>query len=135
MSNKAWHKTARFDIFTDTDVYCEDGNYLLVENQAFNYYGDYVCCVYQRGRNLDGTMFYMQGEHCGADNEYILGLRKAPWNIARDIIARSLESWQKYEEIFKDEDDDCCDSISGLIEEARWYLMHDADENEKFTYI
>lgn len=133
----AWHKTARFYIFTDIDVFVEDsGRYLLVENRAFNYHGDYICCEYQQGRNLDGTMFYMQGEHCGADNEYILGLKKAPWNIARDIILRDLESWQQYEEQFESdeyEDDYEC-GISGLIEDAIWYLRR-ADDSEKFTYL
>lgn len=132
----AWHETARFRIFTDIDVYCEDGNYLLVENKAFNYHGDYVCCVYQQGRNLDGTAFYMQGEHCGADNEYIVKLEKAPWNIARDVVLRSLTSWQQYEEQFENDeyDDDYCDGISGLIEDAIWYLKR-ANEGETFRYL
>lgn len=133
----AWHKTARFRIFTDCDVFVEDsGRYLYVENQAFNYHGDYVCCEYQQGRNLDGTMFYMQGEHCGADNKYILGLQKAPWNIARDILLRDLESWQQYEEQFGGDEyeDDYEYGISGLIEDAIWYLRR-ADDSEKFTYL
>ena len=132
-----WHENARFHIFTDYDVFVEDsGHYLLVENQAFNYHGDYVCCEYQQGRNLDGTMFYMQGEHCGADNEYIVKLQKAPWDIARDVILRSLESWQQREEQFESdeyEDDDDC-GISGLIEDAIWYLKR-ANEGETFRYM
>lgn len=128
----AWHETARFRIFTDIDVYCEDGNYLLVENQPFNYHGDYVCCDYQQGRNLDGTMFYMQGEHCGADNEYIVKLQKAPWDVARNVILLSLESWIKYEEQFTYDNEDDNDII-GQIEDAIWYLKR-ASEGEKFTY-
>ena len=132
----AWHETARFRIFADVDVFVEDsGHYLLVENQAFNYHGDYVCCEYQQGRNLDGTMFYMQGEHCGADNEYIVKLQKAPWDIARDVILHSLESWIKYEEQFVNDDEDDADDNGtiGLIEDAIWYLKR-ANEGEKFTY-
>ena len=128
----AWHKDARFNIFCEIDVFMEGSNYLLVENQAFNYHGDYTCCLFQQGHNLDGSAFYLQGEHCGADNEYIMQLEKAPWNIARDVIALGLENWKKYEEQFEKEDDE--ERCSELIENAIWYLMHDAKEEEKFEY-
>lgn len=135
----AWHETARFRIFTDCDVFVEDGgHYLYVENQAFNHHGDYICCEYQQGRNLDGTMFYMQGEHCGADNEYIMQLQKAPWNIARDVIERNLADWQKHEEEYEEDNSmeeehgDILNSI--LIQDARDCLMRSAVESEKFEY-
>lgn len=137
-TNKAWHEDARFHIFTDCDVFIEDGHYLYVENQAYNYNGDYVCCDFQQGRNLDGTMFYMQGEHSGASNKYILGFKKAPWNIARDVIERYLAIWQKHKERFEEENrlseenGDFMDSVS--IQDARDNLMRYAVEGEKFVY-
>ena len=134
----AWHENARFRIFTDVDVFIEGSNYLLVENQAFNYHGDYVCCLFQQGRNLDGSAFYLQNEHCGADNEYIMQLEKAPWNIARDVIALSLENWKKREEEYEEdnsmeeEQGDILNSV--YIQNAMDSLMHNAVEGEKYEY-
>lgn len=125
---KAWFEEARFDIFAECDVYCEDGSYLYVENEPFNYNGDYTCCVYQQGRNLDGTMFYIRGEHCPADNNYIMSLDKAPWNVARDIIERDLAELQAYEY------DNGNVENSEIIEDARCSLMEDAKEDEIFIF-
>lgn len=43
---KAWYEEARFNIFTECDVFIEDGNYLYIENEPFNYNGDYICRLY-----------------------------------------------------------------------------------------
>ena len=139
MENKAWHDNARFRIFSECDVYMEGSSYLYVENQPFNYYGSYVCCDYQQGRNLDGSKFYLKGEFAGADNKYICNLEKAPWNIAKDIIGLYLKDWQRQEEMLEELDDDdesgeAGDSLAGLIEEARYSLNQYAVENEKFEF-
>mgnify|MGYP006910410493 CR=1 FL=1 len=120
----AWYEDARFDVFADCDVFKEDGHYLYVENQAYDYNGSYVCCDYQQGRNLDGTMFYMRGDVSGASNDYVMGLEKAPWDIARDIIGRVLDNMKEHETAeFKD-----------VIDNAKHYLMEYATEDEKFSY-
>lgn len=126
----AWHEDARFDVFTDCDVFVESpGHYLYVENQAYNYNGDYVCREYQQGTNLDGTKFYMVGEYAPASNDYIMGLKPAPWNIARDVIARELITlWE--EETMASEDVERADDI--LM--ARDALLSDAVEGEKFEW-
>lgn len=136
MENNAWHDNARFRIFTECDVYMEGGNYLYVENEAFNYNGFYTCCPYQQGTNLDGSKFYLEGDFAGADNKYIMGLEKAPWNIAKDVISRYLLGWQHHEELLEESGmyDDLDDGISGLIEEARYSLENYAVENEKFVF-
>lgn len=124
----AWHEDARFNVFADCDVFIEDGNYLYVENQAFDYSGRYACRDYQQGRNADNTFFYMRGEYSGADNDYIMTLEKAPWNIARDIIMRELDSMiRHYNEI---EDNEAV----YIIEGAEDALMTYGNEGEKFTY-
>ena len=87
----AWHEDARFHIFTDCDVFIEgNGTYLYVENEAFDYYGDYTCCIYYERSDYDGTKWYGRGDHVGCCNEYINKLEKAPWDIAKSIITSYL---------------------------------------------
>lgn len=120
----AWHEDARFDVFTKCDVYIEDGHYLYVENQAYNYDGGYNCVECNISDNSDGSKYYIWSSWSGADNGYIIGLEKAPWDIAREIIERNLARWESHEDKDKAE----------IIEDARWYLMNDATEDEVFTY-
>lgn len=129
----AWHEEARFDVFCECDVFIEDGHYLYVENQPFDYNGNYICCDYQQGRNADNTMFYMKGEHSGASNDYIMSLRKAPWKVARDVIEKELKDMERIEaELDNDRDED--DRNAPIIEDARRCLMEYATENEVFSY-
>lgn len=125
---KAWHEDARFDVFGDCDVYCEDGNYLYVENEPFDYSGMYICRDYQQGRNADNTFFYMRGDYAGADNEYIMTLEKAPWNIARDIIMSELNNMIRH---YNDVED--YEAVY-IVEDAEDWLMTYGKEGEKFTY-
>lgn len=127
----AWHEDARFNVFTDCDVFIEDGEYLYVENRAFDYSGRYACRDYQQGRNADNTFFYMRGEYSGADNDYIMTLEKAPWNIARDIIMRELDSMIRY---YNEIEDNEAVETACIIEGAEDALMTYGNEGEKFTY-
>lgn len=128
----AWHENARFDIFCECDVYVESpGRYLYVENTAHNYHGDYVCNEYQQGTNVDNTAFYMRFDTSCVSNEYIAGLEKAPWNVARDIIGIELDRL-KYIESMNEADKD--ESMVENIEDAMRCLMEYAVEGEKFTY-
>lgn len=121
----AWHEDARFYIFTDCDVFVEDnGTYLYVENEAFNYNGDYTCCLYYQREDWNGTKWYDSGEHIGACNEYIGGLEKAPWNVAQFIISSYLAEWASHE---SEED-------AKIINDAKDSLLNDATEDEKFSY-
>jgi hypothetical protein len=135
----AWHENARFNIFTECDVYIEDDHYLYVENQAFDYYGDYVCRECHIIDDPTGNTAFMWHDAVGADNDYICGfdnvdgLEKAPWNIARKIINSYLVRWQSIEETL-DKYHSENEKKAPLIEDARWYLMHDATEDEVFTY-
>ena len=131
----AWHEDARFEIFgCECDVYVEGENYLYVENEVFNYYGDYTCCDYHQGRNPDGTTFYLKGECGGADNDYIVHeLLKAPWEVAKYIVELELESLRDHEwqlDKYKDEND----WNSPLIDEAIYALINHAVEGEKFVW-
>lgn len=128
-----WHENARFDVFCKCDVFIEDGHYLYVEKQPYGMYGDYACCDYQQGRNADNTMFYVRGEHSGASNEYIMGLRKAPWKVARDVVAAELKHME-YVESLSDKDRDEDDKSAPLVNDARRCLFEYANENEVFTY-
>ena len=129
----AWHESARFDVFCDCDVYIEDGNYLYVENQPFNYCGDYICYPYHCGENLDGTPYYVYDDCSGAGNDYISTLVKAPWDVARNIIERHLAATQIHEEdLDKERDED--ERIAPIIYDARHSLMEYATDGEKFTY-
>ena len=122
----AWHECARFDVFNKRDVFIENGHYLYVEDDAFDFNGNYVCREYQQGRNEDNTFFYFPGEPMAADNAYVMSLEKAPWNIARDVILRELEIMKKdYSEI---EDDEAVE----IIENVKDSLMEYATEDEKF---
>lgn len=121
----AWHEDARFNVFTDCDVFIEDGNYLYVENKPFGYSGRYLCHDYQQGRNADNTFFYMRGEYSGADNEYIMTLEKAPWNIARDVIMCELNNMIRNYGSIED-----YEAVS-IIEYAIDWLSN-AKEGEKF---
>lgn len=121
----AWHEDARFYIFVDCDVFIEnDGTYLYVENEAFNYNGDYTCCLYYQREGWNGTKWYDRGEHIGACNEYISGLEKAPWSVAQRIISSYLAEWEMRES--KENAD--------IINDARYSLLNDATEDEKFFY-
>lgn len=121
----SWHDNARFDLFTQCDVYVESpGHYLYVENVAYDYNGSYACCEYQQGTNLDGTKFYMQGEWVPASNEYIMQLEKAPWGIARDVVLKALENYKN--SLGSEEERDIVDdAIEGLM---------DAVESEVYAY-
>lgn len=128
----AWHENARFDVFAECDVFVEDsGRYLYVENKAFDYNGYYCCHCYQQGTNLDGTKFYLCGEWTAADNEYVMGLEPAPWNIARDLIAEEMRIWA--ETVSVDEDDVDFNEAEDILL-ARKSLLEDAVEGEKFTW-
>ena len=121
----AWHEDARFYIFTDCDVFVEDdGTYLYVENEAFNYNGDYTCCLYYQRECWNGTKLYDRGEHIGACNEYIGGLEKAPWSVAQRTISSYLAEWASHES--KENAD--------IINDAKNSLLNDATEYEKFFY-
>lgn len=121
----AWYEDARFHIFTDCDVFIEDdGTYLYVENVAFNYNGDYTCCLYYQRECWNGTKLYDRGEHIGACNEYIGGLEKAPWSVAQRIISSYLAEWASHES--KENAD--------IINDAKNSLLNDATEDEKFFY-
>lgn len=121
----AWHENARFYIFADCDVFIDDdGDYLYVENEAFNYNGDYTCCLYYQREDWNGTKWYDRGEHIGACNEYISGLEKAPWSVAQRIISSYLAEWEVRES--KENAD--------IINDARYSLLNDATEDERFVY-
>lgn len=125
----AWNECTRFDVFNDCDVYVESpGHYIYVEDRPYNYHGDYTARVYQQGTNLDGTKFYMQCEYVPASNDYIIGLKPAPWNIARDIVAKELEIWAQHEKVSDEENAEC-------ILAARGALLEDSVEGEKFVWL
>lgn len=128
----AWHEDARFNVLSDCDVFIEDDEYLYVENRAFDYSGRYACRPYQQGRNADNTFFYMRGEYFGADNDYIMTLEKAPWNIARDIIMRELDSMICYYNEIEDNEANEAACIIECVEDA---LMTYGNKGEKFTYF
>lgn len=121
----AWYEDARFYIFTDCDVFVEnDGTYLYVENEAFNYNGDYTCCLYYQRKEWNGTKWYDRGEHIGVCNEYINKLEKAPWDVARTIICNYLSSWASHED----------DDTALIILNAKDALMEYPIEEGTFVY-
>lgn len=103
-----WHEDARFNIFTECDVYDEDSNYLLVKNipdfsgkSLQHQSGKFDACMYYRRFDQDGNISYVQSDHVAASNGYIRELPKAPWNIARDIIAHDLDTQMEQEVAIK----------------------------------
>lgn len=128
-----WHDYARFDVFCDCDVFVEDGHYLFVENNAFDYAGNYACHDYQQGRNLDGTMFYLAGEYSGASNDYIMSLEKASWNVARDVVLRELHEVLKHESVLDKERDEDYANVP-IIEDAIFCLGNHLEKDGKFVY-
>lgn len=120
----AWYENARFNVFCECDVFIEDDHFLWVENEAFDYDGSYVCRECVIIKKFDGSNYYMWSDCNGANNDYIMGLEKAPWNIARDIVERELARFQG----------EVGDEDAESIEDARRCLMEYASEYEQFVY-
>lgn len=121
----AWHEDARFYIFADCDVFIEDdGNYLYVENEPFDYNGNYTCCIYYQCENHDGAKWYDRGEHVAVSNEYVNDLEKAPWDVAQCIISHYLAEWALHED----------GETADIINDAKANLMNNATAEERFVY-
>lgn len=91
-----WHDDARFDVFTICDVYIEDNGYLYVEDQAFDYHGNYNVNPYEISEQANGESILIRYDTCGADNDYICTLEQAPFDIAKRIILNELRLWKRH---------------------------------------
>ena len=108
------HNSCDFFRYLDgySDVFIEDdGTYLYVECEPWNW-AHLLCCVnYVKTENLAGSTEWIIGEHSGCDVEYLKALKPAPeddakWIIGNEIIreaqARAIddpEEWESWEDM------------------------------------
>lgn len=129
----AWHEEARFDVFGRCDVFEEDGHFLLVEEKAFDYAGNYACAPVSLMEDLSGCTSYVWGDWAGASNDYVSTLTKAPWETARRIVERNLARLEAIERTLDGERGEGSHNAP-IIEDARRALMDHSEKDGYFTY-
>lgn len=126
-----WHKNARFNVFTQMDVYDEDYNYLLVKNIVSDNDGKFDAIVYYRSFDANGNVSYVRDKHISVTDGCIKQFEKAQWNVARDIILHDLDVCMEKEVLRKDN----AENNIAMIGSAKKSIAKNAKPGKQFKFM